>query len=102
MATMFRATPRFYAAMRPSSAMFMRQSPQMYMRQTLRLRTPVPKEEQSAHTISQRLRTLKSLPAELIPLGIVVAIAVGFACFSLGKTLIGDKTLRLKRQGADK
>ncbi|EER29113.1 hypothetical protein D8B26_000386 [Coccidioides posadasii str. Silveira] len=33
---------------------------------------PIPKEEQSAHTISQRLRTLKKIPPELLPLGFVL------------------------------
>ncbi|KAF1826349.1 uncharacterized protein K489DRAFT_376758 [Dissoconium aciculare CBS 342.82] len=59
----------------------------------------VPKEEQSAHTISQRLRTLKKIPPELIPLGIVLAVAVGAAAYSLINKLIVDKTLRLSRTG---
>ncbi|EGE02814.1 hypothetical protein TEQG_01851 [Trichophyton equinum CBS 127.97] len=36
---------------------------------------PIPKEQQSAHTISQRLRTLKKIPPELIPLGVVLSVA---------------------------
>ncbi|KAF2190780.1 hypothetical protein K469DRAFT_721682 [Zopfia rhizophila CBS 207.26] len=71
----------------------------LYMRQTPRMMRPVPKEDQSAHTISQRLRTLKKIPAELIPLGVVLAVAVGAAFFSMGRKLYTDKTLRLKRQG---
>ncbi|KAL2828832.1 hypothetical protein BJY01DRAFT_240817 [Aspergillus pseudoustus] len=53
---------------------------------------PTPKEAQSAHTISQRLRTLKKIPPELLPLGIV---AVGAAIYSSAKKLMTDKTLRL-------
>ncbi|KAI9368454.1 hypothetical protein BJX61DRAFT_537255 [Aspergillus egyptiacus] len=53
---------------------------------------PTPKEGQSAHTISQRLRTLKKIPPELIPLGIV---AVGAAIYSSTRKLMTDKTLRL-------
>jgi len=59
---------------------------------------PVPKEEHSAHTISQRLRTLKKIPPELIPLGIVVGIAVGAAFYSMGRKLVVDKQMRLARQ----
>ncbi|KAH7122231.1 hypothetical protein B0J11DRAFT_580953 [Dendryphion nanum] len=125
---MFRASPKHFAAMQPTRMMFMRQSPQLYMRQTMRLRTPVPKEEHSAHTISQRLRSLRKIPAELIPLGksgvtrgylvvdnlmyiqhadseffsgFVLVVAVGFAFFSLGKKLYTDRTLRLKRQAGN-
>ncbi|KAK2812519.1 hypothetical protein FQN49_008361 [Arthroderma sp. PD_2] len=58
---------------------------------------PIPKEQQSAHTISQRLRTLKKIPPELIPLGVVLAVALGAAVYSSGKKLFGDKTLRLNR-----
>ncbi|KAF2793915.1 hypothetical protein K505DRAFT_325110 [Melanomma pulvis-pyrius CBS 109.77] len=96
---MFRTTRAL--AMQPTRMMLMRQSPQLYMRQTARMMTPVPKEEHGAHTISQRLRQLKKIPAELIPLGIVLAIAVGAAIFSLGRKLYVDKTLRLKRQSVN-
>ncbi|KAF2689598.1 hypothetical protein K458DRAFT_384229 [Lentithecium fluviatile CBS 122367] len=84
-------------AVQPTRMMFMRQSQQLYMRQTARMMKPVPKEEQGAHTISQRLRNLKKIPAELIPLGVVLAVAVGAAVFSLIRKLIVDKNLRLKR-----
>ncbi|PVH72371.1 hypothetical protein DL98DRAFT_433325 [Cadophora sp. DSE1049] len=50
------------------------------------------------HTISQRLRTLKKIPPELIPLGIVVGVAVGFAGYSMVRKLIVDKQMRLSRQ----
>ncbi|KAL4781602.1 hypothetical protein BJX76DRAFT_359721 [Aspergillus varians] len=56
---------------------------------------PTPKEGQAAHTISQRLRTLKRVPPELIPLGVVLGVAVGAAIYSSTKKLLGDKTLRL-------
>ena len=69
-----------------------------------------------AHTISQRLRTLRKIPPELIPLGtvyfcslargsninivsgIVVGIAVGAAFYSMGRKLVVDKQMRLARQ----
>ncbi|KAF1977853.1 hypothetical protein BU23DRAFT_526412 [Bimuria novae-zelandiae CBS 107.79] len=93
---MFKATS--VRAMQPTRMMFMRRTAPLYMRQTARMWTPVPKEEHAAHSVSQRLRQLKKIPAELIPLGIVLAIAVGAAIFSLGRKLVVDKTLRLKRQ----
>ncbi|KAI5852584.1 hypothetical protein DFP73DRAFT_533302 [Morchella snyderi] len=58
---------------------------------------PMPKQEQSAHTISQRLRQLKKVPAELIPLGVVIGAGVGMAFFSMGRKLWVDKQLRLSR-----
>ncbi|KAI4803575.1 hypothetical protein E4T44_10727 [Aureobasidium sp. EXF-8845] len=64
---------------------------------TTKLREPIPKEEHSAHTISQRLRTLKKIPPELIPIGIVLAVAIGFAAYSLIRKLFTDGTLRLNR-----
>ncbi|EZF16375.1 hypothetical protein H112_05809 [Trichophyton rubrum D6] len=57
---------------------------------------PIP-EQQSAHTISQRLRTLKKIPPELIPLGVVLSVAICAAIYSSGKKLFEDKTLRLSR-----
>ncbi|EPE35364.1 hypothetical protein GLAREA_11063 [Glarea lozoyensis ATCC 20868] len=70
----------------------------MMMQPTRRMLRPVPEEEQSGHTISQRLRRLKKIPPELIPLGIVVGVAVGFAFYSLGNKLVVDKQMRLTRQ----
>ncbi|KAK3343991.1 hypothetical protein B0T25DRAFT_572965 [Lasiosphaeria hispida] len=67
-------------------------------RPTARLMAPVPKEEQAAHTVSQRLRRLRKIPAELWPLGIVVAFAVGAAAYSSLRHFLTDKTIRLKRQ----
>jgi len=66
---------------------------------TLPLRKSVHDEDQAAHSITQRLRKLRRIPPELIPLGVVVGIAVGFAIYSLGKKLVVDKTMRLNRQG---
>jgi len=63
---------------------------------------PMPKEEHSAHTISQRLRTLKKIPMELIPLGVVLGIALGAAAYSAIHKLMTDKTLRLHRSGTKK
>ncbi|PWY74407.1 hypothetical protein BO70DRAFT_398730 [Aspergillus heteromorphus CBS 117.55] len=62
---------------------------------------PAPKENHSAHTISQRLRTLKRVPPELIPLGVVLAVAVGAAIYSSTHKLLSDKTLRLYRNSPE-
>lgn len=55
------------------------------------------KEPHRAHTISQRLRSLKKIPPELIPLGVVLGVALGAAIYSSAKKLFTDKTLRLHR-----
>ncbi|KAI5918757.1 hypothetical protein F4810DRAFT_554275 [Camillea tinctor] len=68
------------------------------MMPTRRMMRPIPKEDQSAHTVSQRLRKLKQIPAELIPLGVVVAFAVGAAVYSTSRKFVVDKNLRLSRQ----
>ncbi|KAK5660790.1 hypothetical protein OQA88_12158 [Cercophora sp. LCS_1] len=67
-------------------------------RPTVRMMRPVPKEEQAAHTVSQRLRRLRKIPPELIPLGVVVGFAICAAVYSCSRHLIVDKTIRLKRQ----
>ncbi|KAL2174265.1 uncharacterized protein P884DRAFT_332133 [Thermothelomyces heterothallicus CBS 202.75] len=67
-------------------------------RPTVRMMRPIPKEEQSAHTVSQRLRRLKQIPPELLPLGVVVAFAVTAAVYSSFRHLATDKNIRLKRQ----
>ncbi|OCK83211.1 hypothetical protein K432DRAFT_291493 [Lepidopterella palustris CBS 459.81] len=67
------------------------------MQPTVRMMRPIPKEEHSAHTISQRIRTLKKIPPELIPLGIL-SVAVGAAFYSLGRKIWTDGQLRLTRQ----
>jgi len=54
-------------------------------------------EEHSAHTVSQRLRTLKKIPPELLPLGVVIGFALFAAFFAMGKKLVTDKTLRLSK-----
>ncbi|KAJ4412555.1 hypothetical protein N0V82_008732 [Gnomoniopsis sp. IMI 355080] len=77
--------------MQPSRAM------QMF-KPTRALMRPVPNEEQSAHTVSQRLRRLKNIPAELWPLGVVVGFAVFAAGYSCIRHFFTDKTIRLKRQ----
>ncbi|KAK0386510.1 hypothetical protein NLU13_6345 [Sarocladium strictum] len=68
-------------------------------RQTPRMMRPVPKEDQAGHTISQRLRKLKSIPPELIPLGVVVGFAVIAAGYSSARKFWVDKNLRLGRTG---
>ena len=67
-------------------------------RPTARLMRPVPKEEQAAHTVSQRLRRFRQIPPELIPLGVVVGFAICAACYSSLRHFMVDKTIRLKRQ----
>ncbi|KAK4216148.1 hypothetical protein V8F33_010886 [Rhypophila sp. PSN 637] len=67
-------------------------------RPTVRMMRPVPNEEQAAHTVSQRLRRLRKIPAELIPLGVVVGFAVCAAGYSSLRHFMTDKTIRLKRQ----
>ncbi|OAK98306.1 hypothetical protein IQ06DRAFT_295645 [Phaeosphaeriaceae sp. SRC1lsM3a] len=102
---MFKATrvlamqPTRMMMMRPTQQMFMKASPQMFMRQTLRMRSPVPKEEHGAHTVSQRIRQLKNIPTEIWPLIVVLGVAVVMAFVSLIRKLFVDRTLRLKRQG---
>ncbi|ODA81654.1 hypothetical protein RJ55_00155 [Drechmeria coniospora] len=51
------------------------------------------------HTISQRLRKLKQIPAELIPLAVVVGFAIFAAGYSTIRKFYVDKNLRLSRQG---
>ncbi|KAL2872791.1 uncharacterized protein BJX67DRAFT_376580 [Aspergillus lucknowensis] len=67
------------------------------MQPTRRYAFATPKEPQSAHTISQRLRTLKKIPPELIPLGVVLGVAIAAAIYSSANKLMTDKTLRLGR-----
>ncbi|KAJ5460480.1 uncharacterized protein N7458_002032 [Penicillium daleae] len=79
----------------------------MYPSRVLRMQpsrafySPIPKEGQSAHTISQRLRMIKKCPPELIPLGIVLGVAIGAAIYSSTKKLMTDKTLRLYRNSPE-
>ncbi|KIW58517.1 hypothetical protein PV05_03028 [Exophiala xenobiotica] len=54
-------------------------------------------DDQSAHTITQRLRSLKRIPPELIPLGVVILFAVFAAVFAMTRKLMTDKTLRLHK-----
>ncbi|KAF1963138.1 hypothetical protein CC80DRAFT_588600 [Byssothecium circinans] len=85
-------------AMRPTRMMFMRQTAPLYMRQTARMMKPVPKEEHGGKALVclGAFEGLKKIPAELIPLGIVLLVAIAAAVFSLGRKLMVDKTLRLK------
>ncbi|KAL1881114.1 hypothetical protein VTK73DRAFT_4791 [Phialemonium thermophilum] len=70
----------------------------MMFRPTMRMMRPVPKEEQAAHTISQRLRRLRKIPPELLPLGVVVGFALTAAIYSSIRHFLVDKTIRVKRQ----
>ncbi|KAF2236624.1 hypothetical protein EV356DRAFT_574904 [Viridothelium virens] len=96
-----RATKAPMQALRMRATPIMRVQPSRFlsMRATAPLRRAVPKEEHSAHTISQRLRTLKKIPPELIPLGVVLAAAILAAIYSMLRKFWVDKTLRLSRQG---
>ncbi|CAK7273129.1 hypothetical protein SEPCBS119000_005487 [Sporothrix epigloea] len=67
-------------------------------RPTLRMMRPVPKEEQAAHTITQRLRRLRQIPAELLPLGVVVGFALFAAGYSIVRHFVVDSNIRLRRQ----
>ncbi|KAF8252366.1 hypothetical protein K440DRAFT_633657 [Wilcoxina mikolae CBS 423.85] len=62
---------------------------------------PMPKQEQSPHTISQRIRMLKKIPPELLPLGLVIGAALGMAAYSMGRKFYVDKQLRLTRSSRD-
>ncbi|RYO96133.1 hypothetical protein DL764_007511 [Monosporascus ibericus] len=73
-------------------------SPILRMMPSARMMRPVPKEDQTAHTVSQRLRKLRKIPAELIPLGVVVGFAVFAAGYSSFRKFYVDKNLRLTRQ----
>ncbi|KAI9158467.1 NADH-ubiquinone reductase complex 1 MLRQ subunit [Paramyrothecium foliicola] len=68
-------------------------------RQTPRMMRPVPKEDQAGHTISQRLRKLKDIPPELVPLAAVVGFAVILAGYASVRKFVVDKNLRLSRTG---
>ncbi|WDK09777.1 hypothetical protein CGRA01v4_01055 [Colletotrichum graminicola] len=101
--------------MRPSLAL-------RAFRPTMRKMSPVPAEDQVGHrsrrqpeevridwqqltcmivghTVSQRLRKLRQIPPELIPLGVVVGFALAAATYSVARHFMTDKTIRLKRQG---
>jgi len=54
-------------------------------------------DDQSAHTITQRIRQLKKIPPELLPLGVVILFALFAAVFAMARKLWTDKTLRLQR-----
>ncbi|RKU43869.1 hypothetical protein DL546_004517 [Coniochaeta pulveracea] len=71
---------------------------QTAFRPAMRMMRPVPKEEQAAHTVSQRLRRIKDVPAELWPLGVVVGFAVCAGVYSSIRHFTTDKTIRFGRQ----
>ncbi|EGX48015.1 hypothetical protein AOL_s00081g342 [Orbilia oligospora ATCC 24927] len=86
--------------MRPTAMLRMQQTRTVAMRQSPILRMAVPKEEQSGHTITQRLRRIKDVPVELIPLAVVIGAAIVAAGYSMVNKLMTDKTLRLSRQSS--
>jgi len=54
-------------------------------------------DDHAAHTITQRIRSLKKVPPELLPLGVVILFALFAAFFAMGRKLFTDKTLRLHK-----
>merc|ERR1712225_220910 len=58
-----------------------------------------PDPSQTSQTLPQlqRLRSLKRIPPELIPLGVVILFAVFAAVFAMTRKLMTDKTLRLHK-----
>ncbi|CAI6098427.1 hypothetical protein V2G26_001021 [Clonostachys chloroleuca] len=97
-ANMFRLTPQLM--FRGTPKMMFSRAPQMMFRQAPRMMRPVPKEDQAGHTVSQRLRKLKHIPLELVPLAVVVVFALFAATYSSIRKFVVDKNLRLVRQGA--
>ncbi|KIX97256.1 uncharacterized protein Z520_06708 [Fonsecaea multimorphosa CBS 102226] len=51
-----------------------------------RTRFRAKEDDQSAHTITQRIRMLKRIPPELLPLGVVIAYVYPFLA-SMGKAI---------------
>ncbi|KAK6535291.1 hypothetical protein TWF694_001758 [Orbilia ellipsospora] len=84
--------------MHPTAMLRMQQTQALAIRRSPILRLAVPKEEQSGHTITQRLRRIKDVPVELVPLGVVIGAALVAACYAMWNKLTTDKTLRLSRQ----
>ncbi|RDA84763.1 hypothetical protein CP532_6934 [Ophiocordyceps camponoti-leonardi (nom. inval.)] len=89
--------------MRSTAALRMfRPTQRMMFRQSPRMMRPLPNEEQAeGHTISQRLRKLKEIPLELIPLAVVVGAAIFAGGYSIVRKLMTDRNLRLTRTPRD-
>ncbi|RDA94255.1 hypothetical protein CP533_0630 [Ophiocordyceps camponoti-saundersi (nom. inval.)] len=86
--------------MRSTAALRMfRPTQRIMFRQSPRVMRPLPNEEQAGHTVSQRLRKLKGIPLELIPLAVVVGAAIFAAGYSIVRKLVTDRNLRLTRTG---
>ncbi|CAG8034576.1 unnamed protein product [Penicillium salamii] len=73
----------------------------MRMQATRSFAFPTPKEPQSAHTISQRLRQLKRVPPELFPIFFVCGVAICAGIYSATNKILTDKTLRLSRNSPE-
>ncbi|KAF2220935.1 hypothetical protein BDZ85DRAFT_266028 [Elsinoe ampelina] len=99
LAQTMRLQPVMQAFRAPPASKIAQQTRGIKFQGTPRMKSPVPREEHSAHTISQRLRTLKKIPPELIPLGVVLGVALAAAGYSMIHKLYVDGTLRLTRQG---
>ncbi|CAD0093174.1 unnamed protein product [Aureobasidium vineae] len=65
---------------------------------TPRLLQAAAREEQAAHTATQRVRYwIKSLPIETYPLFVVMGFSLSFGIYSFVRPALQDPTLRLKR-----
>ncbi|KAF2765506.1 hypothetical protein EJ03DRAFT_279897 [Teratosphaeria nubilosa] len=98
-ANMLRSQPAVNMLRTRATPMMRAQQAVRTFRTTSLRKSPVPVGSLLAHTVSQRLRSLKKIPPELIPLGVVLCAAVFAAVYSLTRKLYTDKTLRLYRQG---
>ncbi|GAW15770.1 hypothetical protein ANO14919_051900 [Xylariales sp. No.14919] len=92
----------FHTTLHQGAYSFTEQSPLTYCQDVRHSSSPYgahkAHDAPSSHTISQRLRKLRQIPAELIPLGVVVAFAVFAAGYSSFRKFFVDKNLRLTRQ----
>ncbi|KAI5236362.1 hypothetical protein E4T43_08669 [Aureobasidium subglaciale] len=68
------------------------------IRSTPRLLQAAAREEQAAHTATQRVRYwIRSLPVETYPLFVVMGFSLSFGIYSFVRPALQDPTLRLKR-----
>ncbi|CAD0057726.1 unnamed protein product, partial [Aureobasidium pullulans] len=73
-------------------------TPTRLIHSTPKLLQAAAREEQAAHTASQRVRYwIKSLPVETYPLFVVCGFSLSFGVYSFVRPALQDPTLRLKR-----
>ncbi|THZ04242.1 hypothetical protein D6C93_02567 [Aureobasidium pullulans] len=73
-------------------------TPTRFIHSTPKLLQAAAREEQAAHTASQRVRYwIKSLPVETYPLFVVCGFSLSFGVYSFVRPALQDPTLRLKR-----